>query len=325
MNKVTIHDGTVLQIKVPLPFPLRWVNSYLIRGSSGYTLIDPGLHTEEAKDTWLDALKQQNINFADISQIVLTHHHPDHYGLSGWFQAKTSAPVYMSELSYHQAVRLWGKDQTMNQEMYELFILHGMEAEAAAEIIPHFLSFIPMVSPQPEVSFLKPEGTLMMGDKEYLMITASGHAAGQLLFYNEQDQEIFCGDQVIPRLSPNVSYLPGVDANPLASFLYSLESLSRLSVKTAFPGHRDPFSTFTERAQEIILHHHERLEKMHALLCTPMTAYQVCQSVFGEKLSIHHLRFAMAETLAHMIYLQAAGKVFQTHNDGIIIFQAETD
>src|SRR5690554_3427026 len=97
MKNVIEHDRSIIQVKSPLPFPIRWVNSYLIKGAAGYTLIDPGLHTKDAKENWIQVLNELNIEFNTIEKIVLTHHHPDHYGLSGWFQEKTSAPVYMSE------------------------------------------------------------------------------------------------------------------------------------------------------------------------------------------------------------------------------------
>lgn len=321
MNNIDKHSEAIIQIKVPLPFPLRWVNSYLIRGSSGYTLIDPGLHTEKARDFWLRTLQEQDIPFQQIEKIVLTHHHPDHYGLAGWFQEQTSAPVYMSEVSYKQAIQLWGNDQSLNQELYELFIQHGMDVETADLMIPHLVSFIPMVSPQPKVEFIKPQETITMGDHDYVMILAEGHAAGQLCFYNTEHEEIFCGDQVIPRISPNVSYLPGLDTNPLHSFLSSLEDLSKYPVKRAYPGHRDPFQTFAERAREIIVHHHDRLRRMVDLLKTPLTAYELCNSVFGSQLSIHQLRFAMAETLAHTKYLLKQGEVTESAKNGVIVYQ----
>ncbi|MFH5182184.1 MBL fold metallo-hydrolase [Paenibacillus sp. TAB 01] len=93
MSEFTLYHEHIYQLKVPLPFPLRWVNSYLIRGSGGYTLIDPGLHTETSVQFWEAALHSLHIDYRDIEQIVLTHHHPDHYGLTGWFQERSGAPV----------------------------------------------------------------------------------------------------------------------------------------------------------------------------------------------------------------------------------------
>ncbi len=68
-----------------------------IRGSDGYTVIDPGLHTPDAEALWEQVLQERGIGFEHVEQIVLTHHHPDHYGMAGWFQERTGAPVLLSE------------------------------------------------------------------------------------------------------------------------------------------------------------------------------------------------------------------------------------
>lgn len=321
MKEVIEHDRSILQIKSPLPFPLRWVNSYIIRGNRGCTLIDPGIHTEETKSNWLQVLDEQNIDFRDIEKIVLTHHHPDHYGLSGWFQEKTNAPVFMSEKAYDQAVSLWGKDTIINRQLIDLFIKHGMSIETADLMLPHLESFIPLVSPQPNVDFINPGESIMLGDCEYLMIAADGHASGQICFYNYEDEEMFCGDQVLPRITPNVSYLPGVDPNPLDTFLSSLQDIQRYSVKKAYPGHRDPFHTFSERAEEIIQHHQERLQTIQDMLIRPLSAYAICCALFGKRLSIHQLRFAMAETIAHTSYLLCQDKIKEQIEDVHLVYR----
>lgn len=316
-------NNNIMQVKVPLPFPLRWVNSYLIRGSNGITLIDPGLHTPEAEQVWHSTLAAQGIVFSDIEQIVLTHHHPDHYGLAGWFQEHTGgAPVFLSQSGLTQAQRFWGDGQPLSVKIYSLFLQHGMEQAAADKLLPHMNSFVEWVSPQPEVTILAPSSLIWLGDREYATIETPGHAAGHLCFYDPIDLIMFCGDHVIPQISPNVSYIPGMDPNPLYSFLTSLESIGKYDVRMAYPGHREPFATFTSRTKELILHHQERLEQMRLLLQMPTTAYQLCLSVFGDHLPIHQLRFAMSETLAHLIYLREAGEVREVCHNEIIYYEA---
>ncbi len=323
MNVITRHMDTITQIKVPLPFPLRWVNSYLIRGSNGYTLIDPGLHTQESEACWIDAMKEMKITFNDIEQVVLTHHHPDHYGMSGWFQIQSDAPVYLSEPSYRLAIRLWGEEQTLTQELYLFFLRHGMEPSLARQMIPHMDSFIPLVSPQPKITLMNEGELITLGDTAYRSIMTSGHATGHLSFYNENTQIMFCGDQVIPQISPNISYIPGNDPNPLLSFMDSLELLFEYEVTKAYPGHRDPFDTFAARIEEILEHHEQRLTKITNLLEHPVTAFEMCNLLFGSKLPIHQLRFAMGETIAHLVYLAANKSAFEQEHNGLILYQRQ--
>jgi beta-lactamase superfamily II metal-dependent hydrolase len=145
MQQVIEHEGGITQVKVPLPFPLRWVNGYLIRGANGYTVIDPGLHTAEAEACWEEALRERGLDYEAIERIVLTHHHPDHYGLAGWMQQKSGAPVLMSSLGLKQAQLLWGEWTPMTSALAATFRENGMDEELCAAIETHMDGFVPQV------------------------------------------------------------------------------------------------------------------------------------------------------------------------------------
>jgi glyoxylase-like metal-dependent hydrolase (beta-lactamase superfamily II) len=311
----------IFQVKIPLPFPLRWVNAYLIKGDSGFTVIDPGIHTPDAVTSWHEALKLKGIDFSDIEQIVLTHHHPDHYGLAGWLQQETGAKVWMSEAGKRQVDYLWGDYRRGTVDLHALFTLHGMDSHVGDTLIEHMESFIDLVSPQPEVSFIHVKEQLLLGNQYYQPIHTPGHAYGHLMFYHEENGIVFCGDHVLPQITPNIGLMPGLDDNPLHSFLDSLQVISSLHVTEAYPGHRDPFSSFAERCQEIIAHHHDRLERLVAMIDEPRSAYELCLKFFGNKLSIHQLRFAMAETLAHLAYLREAGRLVEVLRGNVVYYR----
>ncbi|GIP31310.1 MBL fold metallo-hydrolase [Paenibacillus sp. J2TS4] len=315
-----------IRVKVPLPFPLRWVNSYLVRGRDGYTLIDPGLHTPEGEQVWEEALSSYGIRYGDIEQIVLTHHHPDHYGLAGWFQERSGAPVWISEEGQRQAERMWTGSYPMNRQVYDLFICHGMDTDTAAKLHGHFEGFLPLVHPMPaRVSFYDREKPFALGTRNCEVIHTPGHAYGHVCFYDREHKEMFCGDHVLPRISPNVSFIPDTEINPLQSYLESLSDISRYEVIRAYPGHRDPFESFTERASALVIHHEERLAEMERRLPNPRTVYELCLDIFGERLTMHQLRFAMAETLAHVIYLHKAERVAETEQDGVLFYQSSRE
>jgi len=315
------RSETIVQIKVPLPFPLRWVNSYVIRSRSGWTLIDPGLRTPEAEALWNQAMEQLHLPLTALESIVLTHHHPDHYGLSGWFQERSGAPVYISRIGLEQTVALWGEGETMSAALLKLFERHGMDGVLMEQMAEHMAGFMPQVSPRPELAIIDPDRPFAIGDRLYRPIVTPGHAAGHLCFLDEERSQLFCGDHVLPQITPNVSYIPGFDDNPLASYLNSLQEVGRLKVDMAFPGHRDPFETFGARAADIIRHHEERLDAMIAGLDKPCSSYELCRAYFGDRLSVHQLRFALSETIAHLIYLRDEGRVKETESDeGVVLY-----
>lgn len=317
-----------MQVKVPLPFSLRWVNSYLIPDAAGYTLIDPGLHTDEAVQAWSESLHEQSISFDSIHTIILTHQHPDHYGLAGWFQERTGAPVYISELSYAYTQRLWGVDlgAEFAASLTELYAEQGMPQSVVEEIAPHLVSFVERVSPQPTVTFLKAGETMAIGDSEWHMIDSPGHARGQLCFYEPLKKWMLCGDQVLPNITPNISVVPGENHDQLQQFLDSLEELKGYEVELAFPGHRDPFTNFGERIVQLAAHHERRLLQIRELIqVEPMTGYTLCMRLFGERIAgnTHNLRFAMSETLAHLFHLERQGLVAGTRQHDCMVYSVK--
>ncbi|OPA80288.1 MBL fold metallo-hydrolase [Paenibacillus selenitireducens] len=321
--ELTAWGSDISQVKIPLPNALKWVNSYLVEGSNGYTVIDPGQHTEDAVEAWQAAFAELNMKISDVEKVVLTHHHPDHYGLAGWFQEACDAPVYMSEIAHQHAQMMWGQGQRATDVIYRLFEQHGMDSDMLAEIRTHLESFVPFVSPQPEVRYIEGD-TIQLGDRTWETILTNGHASGHLCFYAGATKEMIIGDQVLPQISPNISYVPGSDPQPLESFLTSLRHLSSYDVAIAYPGHRNPFQHVQGRIADLLVHHEERLLKFRELLTEPKTAYQCCVALFNSnKLTVHQLRFAMSETLAHLIELERRGHAREERLvDGTMIYRS---
>lgn len=310
----TVWPNGIVQVRVPLPFSLKWVNSYLLRDERGYALIDPGLRTDEALAAWQAAMTEHGIAYADIHTIVLTHQHPDHYGLAGWFQQHSGAPVHMSARSYAYTQRLWGTDggKAFSAVLMSLYASHGMPDGKVASMAPHLASFVAKVTPQPQVRFIEAGQTIAMGGLTWETIDAPGHAGGQLCFYAPERKWMICGDQVLPLITPNVSVVPGEDDKQLEAFLGSLRELARYDVELAFPGHREPFEAFAKRTEELTEHHARRLDEIAEMIREePCDAYRLCMRLFGERIAgdPHHLRFAMSETLAHLFYLEHRGRV----------------
>ncbi|PZD94083.1 MBL fold metallo-hydrolase [Paenibacillus sambharensis] len=311
-NGLAVHlcDNGWIRVKVPLPFSLRYVNSYLLPEAEGWTLIDPGLHTPEAAALWTEVLSGLSITAGQIKRIVLTHQHPDHYGLAGWFQERSGAPACMSLPAHRYALRLWGEDRSFDQELTEQFRQHGMPETLLEQIASHLAGFVERVSPQPEVTYIEEGMSMQFGGRSWELLHTPGHASGHICFYDRTGLEMICGDAVLPGITPNISLVPGEHPDPLQQFLDSLNRLSRFDVVMAYPGHREPFANFRGRTQDLITHHEQRLHHIEGLLQEPVTGYQLCERLFGARTmgSAHNLRFAMSETLAHLEHLVHKGR-----------------
>lgn len=299
----------ILRVPIPMAPPLRSVNSYILRGDEGITIIDPGPRTPESEEQWQQVWGQHHLSPCEVTRIVVTHHHPDHYGLAGWLQETTGATVLMSRRAFAEAELMWGMDSQVEAALPEWFGQHGMPESWCEQLPGHLYGFRSQVTPPPEVTFIQEGESITMGGRVWHAVETAGHAPGHLSFYDALDKRLICGDAVLPQISPNIGFLPGSDPQPLYSFLGSLVKLRAYEVKWAYPGHRHKFDYFARRISQLFQHHEERLSRIEVLLRErPYSGFEVCASLFGTDLGIHQMRFAMSETLAHLVELVRQGR-----------------
>ncbi|UHA74402.1 MBL fold metallo-hydrolase [Paenibacillus sp. 481] len=312
------ENGAIVQVRIPLPFSLRWVNAYLLQGEEGWTIVDPGLRTPQAEVAWEAVLGHFGIEAANAYHIVLTHYHPDHLGMAGLLQQQLDVPVLLSETGWRHAQMLWGEEQSMTERMVSFMRLHGVPAAEQEQLREHMDSFIPLVSPLPDVTYFTDGQVLTFGGRTWRAIETAGHAPGHMSLFDEQHGTLLAGDHVLPQISPNVSLLPNSDPAPLHSFLQGLHQLLALDIRLALPGHRHPFTHVRARIEELVRHHEERLDELEQLLATPRTGYELCAQLFGTvgKLSVHQFRFAMGEAIAHVAELERRGRAVRIEEVG---------
>jgi len=319
------HSENIIQIKVPVPFSLKWVNSYILLEQTGYTIIDPGLKTEESIVVWEQVLTELQLEWQQCVQIIITHQHPDHFGLAGFVQQLSRAPVYMTEEAHQYTINLWG-DERKNYErnMGELLQLHHVPVDVELAILHNLQEFQPRVEPFPNVTYIKAGNQIEIGNRKWSIIETKGHAYGQVIFYEPKSKMVICADQVLPRITPHVGVIPGEERDVLYDFMVNLGQLAELEVQLALPGHREPFEHFSKRAYEIIAHHERRLEKIeqYVLEQQVIDAYTCCEWIFGThlRLNAHNMRFALTEIIAHLEELVRQGRIISVRKENGIMY-----
>ncbi|QKG83730.1 MBL fold metallo-hydrolase [Kroppenstedtia pulmonis] len=313
----------LIEVPLPLPFPLKIIKSYLIRGSQGYTMIDTGLHYQGGLDAWEEATKKIGFGWDEVEQIVLTHYHPDHYGLAGLMQQRTGVAVKMSETDYRQARLFFDRDSVQPDDMSRFYAEHGLSSDWVQQIPSHLRGFQRWVEPHPEPTFIQAGDTVRLGDRDYEIFHTPGHADGHLSFYDPERKWLIGGDFLLSKITPNISLWPGCDPDPLHSYLHTLEKMKELPVERVFPSHGPVFEDYIERIEALQQHHRDRLNEMKHTVkeAEKMTAAELCFRIFGENLSIHNLRFALAETLAHLEYLNRCGELIKEKQKGHWVYR----
>ncbi len=321
---VQVAEG-VYRVTTPVPFrALRTVNCYLLRGPDGWDVVDTGLKTPEALAVWNAAFDQLGIAPGDIHQIILTHHHPDHLGLAGHFQqlaqeaGRRVVPVRISPREFEIIGIIWGSDRkTRNQLMEAFFARCGLPDPAGTNFSPREIEGMRrMMLPTPAITGdLRPGETAQIGARWFEMIHTPGHSDGHLIFYDPTDGLLLAGDHVLPHITPNISFWPGVEPDPLGRYLNSLGGLKTLDANQALPGHGGVITEWTPRLGVLETHHDERLDVMQHAVGRGATVFDVSQNVFSHRrLDRHQIRMAVTETLAHLDHLTGRGRL-RRHDD----------
>lgn len=304
----------IQMVTLDLPFRLNHVNCFLAEGEEGWTVIDAGLHNEETVARW-----QKELAGKKVKDILITHYHPDHFGYAGGLQKKTGARLAMSEIDAEAGMASWQANTI--QSIRASYTAAGIPDTLANKMEKNTQDFISAVTPYPAVNHYLREGEIIpIGKYEYEVIFTPGHADGLVTFYNKEKNVLFSTDHILPKITPNISYWFHGHPDPLAAFLQSLDKIKKLDADFVIPSHGKPFYGANERIKEIKTHHDERLAETLDVLQQPETVYTICGKLFKKELTIHEMRFAIGETLAHLEYLRHRSECFREKENGQWIY-----
>ncbi len=311
---IEVRPG-VLWARLALPFRLDHVNVYLIEDGAGLALIDTGIDNAASRKTW-EALLAGPLAGQKLTRIIATHFHPDHIGLAGWLCERFDLELAMSHTEYLMMLNIRLDPSALKSEPYRSFYRsHGLSDESTEILLGNGLQYLRMVSTPPRTfRRIVAEDRITVGGRTFEAIAGAGHSPEQIMLHSAEDNLILCGDQVLARISPNVSVeAMDPDGDPLGLYLRSLDRLKRTLPEDVLvlPGHNLPFVGLATRADELIAHHDARCRAIvEACRVAPQTVAELVPVIFGRKIDDpHQLVFAFGEALAHVNAMVRAGRV----------------
>jgi len=335
--------------QLPLPLPDMYLlkgNAYLVKGDEGCLLFDPGWNSDEVLNILKSQLDEIGVTMADISQIIASHNHPDHYGLVRRLKALSPAKVTIHQLDqYPMGVGGMDTDNIANlmenwmQQISRWVNSHGVPTSNMFQNMVPSSEMARLSAPaQPDLTVNGGE-TISIGSFNFQVIWTPGHSEGHICLYEPEQKILLTGDHILPTISSIVTFqpqlnpdLPKPSPDPLGDFLNSINKLKKLDVKLVLPGHGEPFTTLQARIDELCDHHEQRkLEILVTVQSEPKTAYEISANltwipqrddIGWDDLDTMNQMMAVLETLAHlesMIFEERAKKI---HSDGLIYYQA---
>ena len=309
-------------LRMPLPFALDHINLWLLEDGPHWTIVDCGYAGDETRSLW-ERIFAERLAGRPVGRVVVTHYHPDHIGLAGWLAGRWDAPLWIAEKEWLHARLMTGDGAADYARSARDFARHAGLDEAASAIFAErhagYRRGVPSVPPA--YRRLSDGMRLSIGGRDWRVIVGEGHAPELACLYCPETGVLIAGDQILPRISPNISVQPHEpDGDPLARYLRSLEKLREaLPAETlVLPSHNLPFRGVHARIAELADHHAARCTEVMAACARPLSAAEVMPLLFRRRLDRHQTGFALGETLAHLHYLVGQGEIAREHGaDGI--------
>ncbi|MGE7418645.1 MBL fold metallo-hydrolase [Methylobacterium tarhaniae] len=298
----------ILWARLPLPFALDHVNVYLIDDGDGWAVVDTGIGNAATMEVW-EGLLAGPLAGRRLTRLIVTHMHPDHVGAAGWLADRLSLPVDMTEAEYLTADLLLSDPDALAAEPYlGFYATNGLDPAAIEILTTQGHQYLRMLTGLPKTFRRIIAGDrLTIGGRSFDVLTGGGHASEQMMLHLPAENLFLAADQVLPRISPNVSVQArDPQGDPLGIFLRSLRSLKAVVAPDALvlPGHDLPFTGLHERIDAMVSHHEERCDlTVRACRARPLSAGDLIPHIFRRPLDAHQTGFAFSETLAHVNYL----------------------
>jgi glyoxylase-like metal-dependent hydrolase (beta-lactamase superfamily II)/8-oxo-dGTP pyrophosphatase MutT (NUDIX family) len=253
----------MLPLLAPALAPLTHTNVFLI-GTGPTLLIDPGAVDPDEQRRLCEVLDGR-----PPSEVVLTHHHPDHIGSANLVAQRYGVPI---------AAHPWTAEKLRGR----IEVSHLVNDGDTLDLGP------------------APDGH---GRWHLQVLFTPGHAPGHLAFWEPRYRLLFAGDMV-STLSSVIVAPPDGD---LTLYLDSLRTLTDYDARLLLPAHGSPTPRSRQTLQEAIAHRRKREEQLlQALSIRPRTIEDLCAEIYSG-LPGHLRRFAELQIEAGLIKLEREG------------------
>jgi len=306
----------------------QYVNGYLFSGDNGYLLVDTGWNHEQTLVSLEKQLAEGGINIRDISQIVVTHIHPDHYGMVGRLKSASQATFFLHAIEQNLIEPMYIHPEEFQRHTADWLHLNGVPLNEVSEIQKYTVDTSQFVTPTlPDVSLHGGEH-ISTGAFNFTVIWTPGHSEGHICLYDSARKMLISGDHILATITPHVGMNPESAGNPLKKYFNSLKEIASLDIDLILPGHENPFAGARPTIEKIIQHYQQTEAEILAMIAgKPQTAYQVCYGMpwtgnsGWQNLSSLQKRLAIARTIAQMELLAVDGKALKFSQNSIIYYQ----
>jgi glyoxylase-like metal-dependent hydrolase (beta-lactamase superfamily II) len=315
-------------LRMPLPMALNHINLWALEDGDGWTLVDTGMNLPPITTAWQDVISGLMGRRA-AKRVICTHMHPDHLGMAGWLTRRFDCQLWITRLEYltcRMLVADTGREAP--PDGIRFYQAAGWDKEDIDLYKARFGGFGKLFYALPD-SFRRVLAgeELLIGGRVWRAVIGRGHSPEHLCLYCPELRLLISGDQVLPRISSNVSVFPTEpEADPLSEWLESLAAI-RASVPDdvlVLPAHNEPFHGLHARLGQLIEGHEEKLSRLTQALAKSMTAMGTFEFLFRRPVHGEVLQMATGESIAHLNCLIRRGKAVRRSDESGVAWYAST-
>ncbi len=294
---------------------LPYVLPYMIRDGGETVLVDCGWNTDSAYSALEAGMQEHGSHPSEISRLVITHIHPDHYGMAGRLKQTSSCNVMMHEKDADAITERYFAPKSLTDQMARFMHMNGVPTMESPAMSMGSMGMLGMVAAVPPDTQFQGGEILKVGQFDFEVIWTPGHSPGHICLYEPNHKILLTGDHILPTITPNVSIHAQTHGSPLGDYMRSLEKLVDLDVKWVLPAHEFDTKDLKKRIIEIEEHHILRLDEMTKCVDRGgSTAWEVAGRVKWATGMLSDFepfmqRAAVGETIAHLEYLFEVGRL----------------
>ena len=308
----------VLWLRMPLPFALNHINLWAAREGDAWAVFDSGVQSSDTTAAWRSLCGSGGALAQGLSRLLVTHMHPDHVGMAGWLTRKFGCRLWMTRMEYltcRVLVADTGREAPVDGVNF--YRRAGWDDDALENYRARFGGFGKLMHALPDSYRRLQDGEqLLIGSTYWRVVVGNGHSPEHACFYSAALKLLVSGDQVLPRISSNVSVFPTEpDADPMGDWLASLAKLKREVPDDVLvlPAHHEPFRGLHARLGYLERSQHQALDRLRHALAQPKRAVDVFAELFSRPIGAEPnlLGMATGESVAHLNYLLQRNEVLR--------------
>ena len=281
-------------------FPNFWVHAYLVKVDDWVVLIDTGSGSEISNAGLERELAEVGISIADLTHVLLTHGHIDHYGGLPFLRKRTDALVGVHELDLGTITTHEARLSILSHKLENFLVQAGIPAERRTELIEMY-RFTKALYHSVPVDFTYEARDMQVGPFELLHVP--GHCPGHVAL--KLEDVVFCGDLVLEQSPEELTPFMGVH-----HYLDSLSVFERWAEGTSLVlnGHDDPITNLPDRITHVRANLSRRIGQTLDALSEPRTLARVTEQVYGE-MNGYNALLVIEKIGAYVEYLMQRGLV----------------